>query len=284
MRNDKTSGAQAPNSSPRSESRGKSKASGRDTVQSLSRALHLLNVVAASDQGLPLSEAARAAGLAVSTSHRLLTTLEQDKFVRFDRERGAWVIGVQAFIIGSAFPRARDLTAIARPVMRQLMEKSGETVNLAIEDQGYAVYVAQVECRKLMRAISRPGGRAAMHASGVGKALLAAMPDGEAEAIVNLRGLAKETSQTVDTLPKLRAELAAIRARGYAIDDEENTVGLRCVAAAVYDEHGCPFAALSLSGPAARMGDSVLAGLGEAVIDAAQRITAQYGGKRRTAP
>ncbi len=254
---------------------------GRDTVQSLSRALHLLNVVAASDQGLSLSETARAASLAVSTAHRLLTTLQQDKFVRFDTERSVWVIGVQAFIVGNAFPRARDLIAMARPLMRQLMEKSGETVNLAVEDQGFAVYVAQVECRKLMRAISRPGGRAPMHASGVGKALLAAMPAADVEAIIALRGLAKETDKTIDTLPKLRAELDAIRARGYAIDDEENGVGLRCAAATIYGEHGDAVAALSLSGPAARIGNAAIATMGEAVKDTAQRITAQFGGVTR---
>jgi IclR family acetate operon transcriptional repressor len=276
MKNDKTPAAKAVAATP-----SKPKILGRDTVQSLSRALNLLNVVAASDQGLTLSEAARTAGLAVSTAHRLLTTLQQDKFVRFDTERSVWVIGVQAFIVGNAFPRARDLTAIARPLMRQLMEKSGETVNLAIEDQGFAVYVAQVECRKLMRAISRPGGRAPMHASGVGKALLAAMPADEVEAIIALRGLARETDKTISTPAKLRAELDAVRARGYAVDDEENAVGLRCAAAAIFGEHGQPVAAISLSGPAARIGNAAIAGMGEAVKDAAQRITAQFGGVTR---
>jgi IclR family transcriptional regulator, acetate operon repressor len=276
MKKDKTSPAAATPDTPK-----KPKVLGRDTVQSLSRALHLLNVVAASDQGLSLSETARAASLAVSTAHRLLTTLQQDKFVRFDTERSVWVIGVQAFIVGNAFPRARDLIAMARPLMRQLMEKSGETVNLAVEDQGFAVYVAQVECRKLMRAISRPGGRAPMHASGVGKALLAAMPAADVEAIIALRGLAKETDKTIDTPAKLRGELDAIRARGYAIDDEENGVGLRCAAAAIYGEHGDAIAALSLSGPAARISNAAIASMGEAVKDSAQRITAQFGGVSR---
>lgn len=256
----------------------KEKTGGRDTVQSLSRALSLLNAIASSEQGLTLSEAAKATRLAISTAHRLLTTLQQDRFVRFDADRGVWVIGVQAFFVGNGFLRVRELPVIARPLMRQLMEKSGETVNLAVEDRGEAIYVAQVECRKLMRAISRPGGRVAMHSSGVGKALLAAMTDAEAEAVIAAHGMPKETVKTIDTKDKLLAELKAVRRRGYAIDDEENAVGLRCVAAVIYDEHAQPAAALSLSGPMARIDDVAVGSLGEALMETARRLTASYGG------
>jgi IclR family acetate operon transcriptional repressor len=254
------------------------KKTSRDTVQSLSRALGLMNAIAASDQGLTLSEAAKATRLAVSTAHRLLTTLQQDRFVRFDAERGTWMIGVQAFCVGNGFIRSRELTTIARPLMRQLMEKSGETVNLAVEDRGEAVYVAQIESRKLMRAIARPGGRAAMHSSGVGKALLSAMPASEVEAVIAAHGMTKETEKTIDTPARLNAELGLIRRRGYAVDDEENAIGLRCIAAVIYDEHAQPAAAISLSGPKARIDDPTVLTLGDAVLDVARRITANFGG------
>jgi IclR family acetate operon transcriptional repressor len=257
----------------------KEKAGGRDTVQSLSRALNLMNAIAASEHGVTLSEAAKETRLAVSTAHRLLTTLQQDRFVRFDSERGVWTIGVQAFSVGSAFLRARELTAIARPHMRQLMERSGETVNLAVEDRGEAIYVAQIECRKLMRAITRPGGRALMHASAVGKALMSAMSEEEVEKIVATHGLPRETDKTISTPIKLRTELAIIRQRGFAVDDEENAVGLRCIAAVVYDEHSQPVAGLSLSGPMARISDDSIPALGEAVFEAARKITANLGGR-----
>jgi IclR family transcriptional regulator, acetate operon repressor len=256
------------------------KSESRDTVQSLSRALSLLNALAAQDGGLPLSEVARTVGLAISTAHRLLSTLQQEGFVRFDEERGVWIVGVQAFIVGSAFLRSRELTTVARPVMRRLMERSGETVNLAVTDRGEAIYVAQVECRKMMRAIARPGGRAMMHASGVGKALLAAMNAEEAEQIAAQHGLPGETGRTIRTIEGLRAELDLVRRRGYAVDDEENAIGLRCVAAAVYDEHAQPVAALSLSGPTARIADAMVAPLGAAVREAADDITRALGGKR----
>jgi IclR family acetate operon transcriptional repressor len=249
-----------------------------DTVQSLTRALGLLNALARHDQGLGLSEAAKETGLAVSTAHRLLSTLQYENFVRFDPERSVWMIGVQTFIVGSAFLRARELTGVARPLMRQLMERSGETVNLAVEEGGEAIYVAQIECRKTMRAIARPGGRAAMHCSGVGKALLAAMPEDEVERIIALRGLPAATAKTITTPAGLRAELQAIRERGFAIDEEENAIGLRCVAAPIFDENGKPVAAISLSGPTARIGDDLLLSLGDAVLDAARQITSGLGG------
>lgn len=252
----------------------------RDTVQSLSRALAILNALAARENGLGLSELAKATGLAVSTAHRLLTTLQQDGFVRFDAERASWTIGVQSFIVGSAFLRSRDLTMIARPVMRQLMEKSGETVNLAVEDRGEAVYIAQVECRKMMRAIARPGGRAMMHSSAVGKALLAAMDPEDVERVLKTYGLPRETAKTIGTAANLRSNLNAIRARGYAIDDEENAIGLRCLAAVVRDEQAQPVAALSLSGPTARISDTLLEPLGAAVKQAADKMTDAFGGRR----
>jgi IclR family transcriptional regulator, acetate operon repressor len=259
----------------------RAKGESRDTVQSLVRALGLLNALAGRDRGLGLSEVAKEVGLAISTAHRLLTTLQQEGYAHYDEERGGWHIGVQAFVVGSAFLRSRELTAIARPVMRELMERSGETVNLAVEDRGEAIYVAQVECRKMMRAIARPGGRTLMHASGVGKALLAAMASEEMERIAS-GGLPRETAKTIGTLNALRQELTEVRRRGYAVDDEENAIGLRCVAAAIYDEHARPFAALSLSGPTARIEDKMIEPLGNAIRDAADSITKALGGRNPT--
>ena len=111
-------------------------------VQSLSRALKLLNALSYYAQGLSLSEVASEVGLPNSTAHRLLTTLQNERYVRFDNERSAWMIGVQAFRVGSTFVRSRDLVSISRPYMRRLMDQSGETVNLGMFDRGEIVYLA----------------------------------------------------------------------------------------------------------------------------------------------
>jgi IclR family acetate operon transcriptional repressor len=259
-------------------SAGAGEGSGR--VQSLSRALAIINALARGD-GLTLTDLAHTVGLPPSTVHRLLTTLEEERFVRFDRELARWMVGVQAFIVGGAFLHSRDVLALARPYLRRLVEESGETANLALEDEGQAVYMGQVESRQLVRAIAKPGGRVFLHSSGIGKAMLAAMPSTEVAKILQKRGLPRFTERTVDTPARLRAHLAEIRGRGYAVDDEEYAVGLRCVAAAILDEDGALTAAVSLSGPTARITQDRVPILGNLVRSVADQITAEFGGRAR---
>ncbi|MFV3130999.1 IclR family transcriptional regulator domain-containing protein [Niveispirillum sp. KHB5.9] len=247
-------------------------------VQVLGRAIAILNHLSQADGGASLTEVGNAVGLAASTTHRLLTSLESERYVRFDAETKLWSVGVQAFIMGSGFLRTRDLVRLARPHMRALMEASGETVNLAIEDQGAAVYLSQVECREMMRTFARLGARVPMHCSGVGKALLSALGEGLLARHVERHGLMRVTARTLITLPDLLADLSAGRVRGYAIDDEEHAVGLRCVAAPIFNEHGDPVGAVSLSGPMARITDARIATLGGLVGRAAGRIMAEIGG------
>jgi IclR family acetate operon transcriptional repressor len=239
----------------------------------------LLEEVARADHGAALTELAARAGLAPSTAHRLLKSLEAARFVAHDGERGLWFVGVKAFNVGAAFLRARDFVALARPAMRALMEESGESVNLAGLEEGEIIFLAQVECRQMMRALTRPGGTAPLHASGVGKALLAALTPAEAVHLLGARPLAAYTAHTLTQPERLMADLAAARARGYAIDDEEFAPGLRCVAAAIHDETGRPVAALSLSGPSVRITDARVAELGRLVADQARRITEAIGGQ-----
>ncbi len=248
-------------------------------VQSLTRALALLRAIARSHDGLTLTEVAHTVGLPPSTAHRLLTTLQQARFVRFDPIGHLWQVGVEAFAVGNAFARTRDVVMMARPLMRRLMEESGETVNLYVADEGgEAVCMAQVECRQLMRAISRPGGRVKMHCSGAGKAILAWLGERELAKVLERHGLPRATERTVVTPKALRADLELVRRRGYAVDDEEHAVGLRCVAAPILDEHGLPLAGLSVSGPTARVPDHRVSLLGALVAQAAASVTAEIGG------
>lgn len=248
-------------------------------VQSLVRALGLLNIIAEAPGGITLSEIAQKVGLPASTAHRLLTTLEQERYVRFDPAARLWSIGVQAFVTGTAFVRARDVVDLARPRLRRLMRDSGETANLAIEQDGEGVYLAQVECRQTMRALAPPGARVPLHCSAVGKALLAAMPEGRALAILRRRGLPRFTVTTLVTLPALQGDLERTSRRCYAVDDEEHAPGLRCVASVIYDEHGEPVGAISLAGPVARVTDDRLPLLGDLVRRAAREITRDFGGR-----
>ena len=248
-------------------------------VQSLTRALGILNTLAGTGEGMTLTDISQIVGLAPSTAHRLLTTLEAERFVRFDAAESLWQVGVQAFTVGNAFARNRDIVGIARPYLRRLMEESGETANLYLAVDGEAICMAQVECRQMMRSIARPGGRVLMHCSGVGKALLAFMAEEELTRVLRRHGLPRTTEKTLDTPKKLREDLALVRARGWAFDDEEHAVGMRCVAAVILDETGNSIAAISLSGPTARIVDDRVPTLGKQIRQIADDLTLAVGGR-----
>ncbi|HTR13872.1 MAG TPA: IclR family transcriptional regulator C-terminal domain-containing protein [Roseiarcus sp.] len=249
-----------------------------DQVQSLVRALSLLNRIAeAPDEGVTLTELAQQVGLPSSTAHRLLITLEQERYVRFNNDGRLWSIGVQAFVTGCAFTKNRGLARIARPHLRRLMEETGETVNLAVEDEGEAVYLAQVECSQMMRAFARPGSRVPMHCSAVGKAIFSAASDKALAKILHQRGMPRLTVKTITSTAGLRTALQEARALGYAVDDEEHAVGLRCIAAPVYDETGDVVAAVSVSGPVVRISEERVSQLGQMMIASARAISADMG-------
>ena len=257
---------------------GRATRAGGDQVQSLVRALALLNRIAeSSDDGATLTDLAQQVGLPASTAHRLPTTLEQERYVRFTQDGRFWSVGVQAFVVGCTFTKTRSLAGVARPHMRHLMEDGGETVNLAVEDEGEAVYLSQVECRQMMRAFARPGTRVPLHCSAVGKAILSAASDKKLSKILHQRGMPRLTVKTIVSPSALRADLERVRACGYAVDDEEHAIGLRCIAAPIFDETGDVVAAVSASGPMARINDERMSQLGAPVLEASRAISADMG-------
>lgn len=251
-------------------------------VQSLTRGLKLLEWIAESHGSVALTELAQQAGLPNSTTHRLLTTMQQLGFVHQVGDLGHWSIGAHAFRVGSSFLQSRNLLAIVHPVLRHLMESSGETVNLAVLDVSdyQAIIIDQVQCTQLMRMSAPIGGRLPMHASGAGKAFLANLSDEQVASLLHRHGLHGYTHATITSPVHLKEDLALIRKRGYSLDDEEHDLGLRCLASCIYDERHEPFAALSISGPVSRITDDRVTELGAMVIKAAKEVTLAYGGSR----
>jgi len=234
--------------------------------------------LADSPDGLSLTAVADAAGLPPSTTHRLLTTLEAERFVRPDPQAGVWRIGVSAFFVGSAFARSRDKLTVMRPYLARLMEMTGETANLFVESEGEAVCIGQVESRHAMRAITGIGGRVLLHSSAAGKVLLAYGDAGRRRHLLPGPRLASVTDATVTNPEEFDAILREVAAVGYGVDDEEHASGLRCVSAPVFDEVGQPVMALSVSGPAARIPQDRLPVLGRMVAQVSQEATREYGG------
>ena len=248
------------------------------SVQTLDRALKLLKLLAEFD-GLTLTEVAQRTELAPATAYRLLTTMEDHGFVMNNEAEGLWRVGVEAFRAGSAFARGTKIVDVGRPVMHALMERSGETANLAIEEDGDVVFVSQVETHEAIRAFFRPGSRGPMHASGIGKALLAERTDDEVRRIADRKGLTEYTGKTLVTPAALLDDLAETRARGWSLDDEERHQGMRCIAAPIYNAYGEAVAGVSISGPTVRMPDARLAQLASLVKQAATEITDAIGGQ-----
>ena len=248
-------------------------------VQSLTRGLSILEALARAEAGLSLTDIAQRVDLPPSTTHRLLSTLERMGYVYQSEELGHWYVGLQAFTVGSGFLANRDFVGQSHVYMRRLMEQSGETANLAILDGTEAVFIAQVQCREMMRILVKLGSRVPLHASGVGKAIFAALPDEQIDAILKVKGLPRITEHTIVAPETMWAALKVIRHRGYSFDDEEHAPGTRCVAATIYDEHAEPLGAISLAGPASRLPDARIKQLGPIVAHTAEELTHKLGGR-----
>ncbi len=246
-------------------------------IQSLDRALAILKVLAGGE-GMSLSELAEASEQAPATVYRVLSTFQAHGMVEFQPAEQLWFIGQEAFRIGSAFLGRSNLVEQARAVMRDLMAETGETANLAIADGGQVVFLSQVETHEPIRAFFRPGTRGPIHASGIGKALFAHYPPERIDRILRDQGLAAFTAHTIIDPARLRAELAVIRAQGWASDDEERTLGMRCIAAPIFNEFREAIAGVSISGPSVRMGPERGVDYGARVRAAADRITRAIGG------
>jgi len=248
------------------------------TVQALERGLILLQLLSKSGSA-SLSDLSLQVGQPASTAYRLLVTLQKLDFVSFDEATQEWSVGIEAFTVGSSYFNRANLAEAARSVMRQLMIDTGETANLAIlTDGGKVTFLTQMECTHPIRAFHLPGTRSPAHSSGIGKALLAEFPRSQVERILQKTGLQEFTSKTLTTPKALFANLQTTFTRGWAFDDEERHVGMRCIAAAIHNTRGEAIAGISISGPTVRFSDENLTIFGARVRQAAADVTRMIGG------
>ena len=248
------------------------------TVQALDRGLMLL-VALTREGSVTLTDIAMKVGMPPSSAHRVLITLQKHGFVEFDEASQEWAIGIEAFRVGNSYLERTNLVEMAQPIMRDLMENTGETANLAIGSEGQVVFVSQVETHNPIRAFFRPGTRGHMHASGIGKALLADMSRPEVEKILQKTGLPEFTSKTLVSPDALFADLKKTAVRRWSFDDEERYMGMRCVAASIYNSSGKAVAGISVSGPTIRFSDVDVEEIGPRVRRSADEITIMTGGK-----
>lgn len=251
----------------------------QNTIKSLDRAMEVFEFLSET-QGKTLSALAADLRQSPATVYRILITLEGRGLVEFDAEEQIWHIGPQAFVIGARFLRRTSLLERARPILRKLMHKTGETANLGREQSGRVLFLSQVETHETIRAFFPPGTLSPMHSSGIGKALLAQMDEDQLDRTLAGQTLETFTEHTITEISDLKTDLRIAREQGFAIDDEEKNKGMRCIAAPVFDMNSEAVAGISVSGPTSRVGPDQISAFSQPVIEAAEHLTRAIGGVR----
>lgn len=222
------------------------------TSTSVERAFELLDrIAAAGSEGITLGRLAGEVRTAKSTTHRYVATLVELGAVRRD-PLGRLHLGLKLIELAGALLDADDLRSVADPILKDLVAATGETVHLGLPSDGDVVYIAKVESPQSVRLVSRIGSKVPMYCSAMGKALLASLDEEALEPLLE-RPREPRTKHTIVGEAELREELERVRERGFAIDDEENEAGVRCIGAPIVDAHGQPLGAISVSAPAGRM-------------------------------
>jgi DNA-binding IclR family transcriptional regulator len=218
-----------------------------------------------------------------STVYRFLTSLEKLGFVRQDPETGKYGLTSKLVQIGMSALDQLDLWREAQPVLKEVGRITGETVHLATLDEDRLVYVGKIESVKTLRVsmMSRVGATAPTYCTGLGKALLAHLPPQKVDQVLARERMVRLTARTITRRSDLERELSAIRAQGYAMDDEEHEIGVRCVAAPVRDNQGIVCAAISVSVPVVRLPDREIPRLRKIIIRAAEEISARMGYRKK---
>lgn len=222
-------------------------------VKSAERVLDVIELLTRERQGLTFGEVTAALGWPKSSSHALLRTMARRGYLSLDETTRQYTLGLRTWEAGQAYNLYDNLVRQALPVMQRVVDDVDEITQLAIRDGRYNVYLAKVDCRQPMQLISSVGRRLPCYATGLGKVLLAELDDAEIDRLYPEPRLPRFTPSTISDVAQLKSVLAEVRGRGYAIDREEYTPGLRCVAVPVRGRDGATLAALSCSIPSARL-------------------------------
>ena len=250
-------------------------------VQTIERVDLILGILGQTPQGISVGELSRKVGFPKGTTHRLLSSLAYFDFVRQDSGTKNYHLGFKLMELGNRLLNQIDFRTEARPFLVELADKTGETVHMVILDQDEVLYIDKVESTDLpsgLRMVSMLGSRLPAHCSSVGKVLLAWLPEKQLSELIEKKGLARRTENTITDHHQLRDHLKQIRESGYAIDNEENEIGIRCVGAPIRNQRGEVIAAISISVPAIRAKAELLeTSLKDHVTAAALKISNKLG-------
>ncbi|MCX8116656.1 MAG: IclR family transcriptional regulator [Desulfobacterota bacterium] len=250
-------------------------------VQSIERMSLILDILGQNPQGISLGELSSKVNLPKGTTHRLLSSLAYLGYVRQDEKTRYYLLGFKLVELGNILLNQLDLRKEAEPFLKELAEKTKETIHMVILDHNEVVYIEKVEGDHNpsgLKMASRIGLRNPAHSSAVGKVLLAHFSEEELNQFLKGKELQKRTENTITDVAQLKDHLKIVRSQGYAIDNEENEKGVRCIGAPIYDRTGRPVAAISISGPAFRITKKLAQEvLKKEVMETASKISQRLG-------
>ena len=254
-------------------------------VQTIERVSSILDSLAQSTQGISIRDLSSNIGLPKGTTHRLLSSLSYFGYVRQETKTRNYFLGLKFVELGQILLGQLDLRKVAEPFLRDLAERTKETIHLVILDRNEIVYIDKVETDQNpsgLKMASRIGLRNPAHSSAVGKMILASFSEEELQSFFREKSLGRRTENTITDPILLREHLKTVRKQGYAVDDEENEKGIRCVAAPIYNEIGKTVAAISITAPAFRVTKkSIQETLKKEAMETASKISERLGFRKR---
>lgn len=248
-------------------------------INAVDRALRILDLFSEQQTELKLTEISQQMKLHKSTVHGLLRTLAHHGYITQNEENGKYKLGLKFIEKGEFVLSSLDLRRIVHGQLRKLAAKFGETAHLVILEGGEAIYIDKVEGDSAIGMYSHVGKRAPIYCTAVGKVLVSEQTEQELQQIARQQNYVPRTQNTIRNAEDLVAEIQHVRQQGYAVDDEELEIGLRCIAVPIRDNRGMIIAAISISGPVTRLSNKKLPEITENLKDAAYRISRQLGYK-----
>ena len=250
-------------------------------VQTIERVSLILDILGKSPKGISVGELSEKVGFPKGTTHRLLSSLSYFNYVRQNSVSKNYHLGFRLVELGNRLLSQIDFRTEARPFLVELANNTRETVHMVILDQNEGLYIDKVEAEHLptgLRMVSMLGSRIPAHCSSVGKVLLAWQPEEKLLELVETKGLPRRTENTITDIERLKEHLKQVRKAGYALDNEENEIGIRCVGAPIYNQRSEVIAAISISVPAIRAEERQLeTALKDQVIGTAFNISRKLG-------
>ena len=248
-------------------------------VQSVERAIDILETLGENKDGCGITVVAKATGLHKSTVHRLLATLMSKGYVNKDMEKDYYRLSAKVLMLANSVLDRMDIRNISRPYIRALCEDVQEVVHLSILDGDEAVYIDKVESSKIssIKMHSQIGKRVPLYCTAVGKVLMSKLDENRIRELISRREMIKFMPNTIDNIEDFLIEMKKTNLEGCAMDNLENEEGIRCIAAPIYDRKGKAVAAVSISGPIFYITEERLPELKKKLLKTSQEISNQLG-------